>query len=474
MRTRTRLGAALVLGALEASGSSGGQQDAVGPEGSTNSVADEASTDAGRPDGSTSDAADGGSPADAASDDATGDASAEASGDASTEASGDGSTEASGDGSAEASGDASSDRTGFTFQPSNIPLSVIGQYAEAAMDEIVSSSFDLGTTVTNPVSRLNSPIEAVAQTDPGTGLSSTVDLVVVKSLAIQGATLTVTGSVPLVIVSLSSVTFSMGGALVGNTSTSNRLGPGGGAGGQTAAAGSGLGGGFPATGLLGGGGGSYCGVGGAGGGGTASSPYGAADIRPLVGGSGGGTAYGSGGGGGGAIQIVAAGSINIASGSFIAVSGAAGELSWGRGCRGGTGDQSGGSGAGSGGSILLEAPSVTVAGALVSNGGGGGGGAAVQDGWYTPPLSFALTPAPGGDVGGAGSAGATVDGVAGQPFVGTCPGTAKSAGGGGGGAGRIRINSSTGTASTSGSVISPAQTTACVTEGLVRALGTGP
>jgi hypothetical protein len=201
----------------------------------------------------------------------------------------------------------------------------------------------------------------------------------------------------------------------------------------------------------GGGGGAYCGAGGVAvaSAGTAVAPggvaYGNATITPLLGGSagGGGGGFPAGGGaGGGAIQIIAGTSITV---------GAVGAITAGGG--GGSGGNSGGGG--SGGAILLEAPTVTIAGTLAANGGGGGPTGANASA-NAQPASGGLD----GDsnvVGGAGSAGATING---SPAV----SADKSQGGGGGGAGRIRINTLSGSA-TLGGTLSPAASTPCVTQG---------
>jgi hypothetical protein len=107
---------------------------------------------------------------------------------------------------------------------------------------------------------------------------------------------------------------------------------------------------------------------------------------------------------------------------------------------------------------LLEAPQVTVNGVLAANGGGAGvfsGGGGAQDGQpnATPALGQTTTSA-------VGSAGTQVNGADGTSTSNN--GTS----GGGGGAGRIRINTTSGAATIgSGATISPALTTACVTQG---------
>jgi hypothetical protein len=95
--------------------------------------------------------------------------------------------------------------------------------------------------------------------------------------------------------------------------------------------------------------------------------YGNAELVPLRIGSGGGAPWvvagtTSGGWGGGALQFVAGESIVIGPEREISVEGG-----W-----GGSEDPNG-PGGGSGGSLLLEAPSITVEGSLLAHGGAGGG-----------------------------------------------------------------------------------------------------
>ncbi len=251
-------------------------------------------------------------------------------------------------------------------------------------------------------------------------------------------------------------------------------GPGGSAGGMSAA-GEGLGAGSPGSflrGESGGGGGGFAGVGGAGGdvapgnagfavGGAGGLVYGAAALVPLVGGSGGGAGAaegdggtgGIGGGGGGAVQIVAGESIAIA--GVVNAGGCGGGGGKGPSCTNNCGGGAGGGG-GSGGAILLESRAVDVSGVLAANGGGGGGGAWDHAAVGMPGLNGGngSVPAQGGagssDRGRSGGAG----GAAGSPNG--VPGVAwDHPGGGGGGCGRIRINSLSGTASLTGT-LSPA------------------
>jgi hypothetical protein len=346
------------------------------------------------------------------------------------------------------------------FQPSNINISEIQAAAAAAQDEDVTGACVVHTDSAGPMTDcFTSPIRTVKQPD-----GSKVNLVVVKSLTLEkkGA-MSVTGSLPFVVVSLADVTLD---GTIDAHSASLEQGAGGAAGAQTTAKGSGAGGGAAgsASKAIAGSGGSYCGAGGAGGGQSAGgSSVGSIDIRPLVGGSAGGGGQEGSGSGGGGVQVVAAGALTIKSGSFITVGGAAGPFA------GLATDQNAGGG-GSGGSILLEATTIDVAGILAANGGGGGGafaGAPASD--ATPNA----TPAPGGKAGddgaagGAGGAGSTPKGTAGKA------GKDLNSGGGGGGAGRIRMNSVSGSASVTGTV-SPADSTLCAIVAKVRTFSDGP
>ena len=171
------------------------------------------------------------------------------------------------------------------------------------------------------------------------------------------------------------------------------------------------------------------------------------EIIPLLGGSSGGSASYSNlpsGPGGGAVQIVAGTAIVIKLGGVITMAGAGG--------------YSGATGAGSGGSILLEAPKVTVDGVVAANGGGGGGssgsGAVAIGDWGGITSTPARGGGPPGEKAGNGSGGVTIDGADGEPSM---YGT-----GGGGGAGRIRINTACGAVTVGASaVMSPGQSTAC-------------
>lgn len=153
------------------------------------------------------------------------------------------------------------------------------------------------------------------------------------------------------------------------------------------------------------------------------------DLIPLVGGSGGGAGGDAtvnvqqgwaGGGGGGAIEIASRVSITV-TGTLAARGGA------------GYGENSvdGGGGGGAGGSLLLEAPTLSLSGMLVVDGGAGGSS--------------------GAGAGGAGASGASAAGT-GKSFAANGQGGS----GGGGGGGRVRLNA---THSSCPATVSP--TSAC-------------
>jgi hypothetical protein len=350
----------------------------------------------------------------------------------------------------------------FTFSPSNVSAASIAAQQGSAADENLSSACEIRTDATAPEDDcFTSPIVAATQED-----GSTVNLVVMQSLQVQSTgAITVSGGVPVVLVSLSNIAFLGGSIQAGSRSLD--LGPGGAAGAGSNAMGGGAGGGVAAssTAAVGASGGSYCGVGGVGGGATASGAvYGSASIRPLVGGSSGGGGAVGGGAGGGGVQLTAALTLTLNTGSYISVGGQGGPFG------GIAADQNAGAG-GSGGSILLEAPTVTVAGTLAANGGGGGGDYSTNGGADATPNA---TPAAGGAAGnseGAGGAGGAAALTAGAPGM---TGMGLNAGAGGGGVGRILINSTTGGATLTSATMSPDLTTSCATQGTLRTLAEGP
>jgi hypothetical protein len=220
-------------------------------------------------------------------------------------------------------------------------------------------------------------------------------------------------------------------------------GPGGGGGGGKS--------GTDSAGGGGGGNGVPGGAGGIGGGaGAAAAGPGTADrtLRPLYGGSGGGggaAAGDPGGGGGGAVQLSAAVRVQVTvSGSIRALGGGGG-----RGTAPTLSDFGAGAGGGSGGSVLLEAPDVTVTGSIAMGGGGGGGGGGTPDlvnlyaGAPGSPGLPSGAAAPGGGPGvpseGTGGAGGSIGAVAENGTEGAYNG-----GGGGGAAGRALFASKAG------------------------------
>jgi len=293
-----------------------------------------------------------------------------------------------------------------------------------------------------------------------------------KSLEIVGP-LVVQGSNALALVAIDGITVDAPLDLRGDCTASNP-GPGGFAGGAPQTDGNGPGG-NKGSGVLdessGGGGGANGGDGGDGGDGTTgSNPNGgnggSALDDPMItvlrgggGGGGGGTAAGGrGGGGGGAIQLATNGPILFAVVGGINAGGCGGK----RGA-----DKTPGGGGGAGGTILVEAPTISLEdmAVLAVNGGGGGGADNPSEGSTDGENGRSdLQLAGGGDhgnkggSGGSGAAGATLDGSSGN--------NAQNGGGGGAGVGRIRLNTRSGSATVGqGVVVSPPLTEAPSTQG---------
>jgi hypothetical protein len=273
-----------------------------------------------------------------------------------------------------------------------------------------------------------------------------------------GMEMFVVGSRPFVLLAL-------GDVLIEGHVFVNGVGYSPGPGGFGAGQGPGDGTSIPTNTVGGGGGASFCSGGGRGGlgqtmvGGLAGPLYGNASISPLLGGSSGGSTEDSAGGvGGGAIQISAGASITIAAGAFVHAGGSEGQ----------PGCLNGGGGGGSGGAILLEAPSVSIAGSLAANGGAGEPGSCSGNPVGNPSSSSSpddkpmVDPIGQGGSGAAGSATAT-DGKTPIRFDQVGPG------GGGGGAGWIRINTTAGKAEIKpGAIVSPSLDSSCATFGKVH------
>jgi hypothetical protein len=346
------------------------------------------------------------------------------------------------------------DSSGSKFVPSNIPpatpLTAVGDW--------VFDATTCGTPdPTGPEPEIDGSLGA-QNCAPGAATSMTtaqvgggeIAIFIVNRLTIaDGTRVRLVGHTPIAIVALGEVEIA-GEILANGIGTAAFAGGGGGN-----SAGPGGGGNSTATASAGGAG--YCGRGGLGGGtpgGASGASYGNPTITPLVGGSSGGggdTLHGEGGGGGSALQIVSLKSIHIAATGIIQA--------------GGQGGIYYGSGGGSGGSILLEAPSITVDGTLASNG-GAGAGTGLDDGQNGQPSASTAFSDLGhleGNPGGNGAANVNVDG---KP----APVPASGVGGGGGGAvGRIRLNTASGAATIGATgVISPGLATACATQGTLH------
>jgi hypothetical protein len=348
--------------------------------------------------------------------------------------------------------DASAPKKSIGFTPSNLT----GVSANQTGDNQIATgcTFDTELGDVDCLDNTEYRFQVVTQNDPD---KTEVGVFVVGSLTIgQDAVVSVVGTRPIAIVAAGDILIKGTLQAAANTifqSDANGGGFSSPPGNSADHTGKGPGGGGTQTGTSGGGGGAYCGRGG---GSTGGLAYGQPQISPLLGGSSGALGFGKGGAGGGAIQLVSGTSITLTSLAKIHVGGGGGE--W------------GGGGGGSGGAILLEAPTITMAGTLAANGGGGGANAVNgANGSNATPNN---TPAPGGTTslsplvnsGGPGSAGTVIDGSTGLYTTDVGGGLGNYGGGGGGGAGRIRINTSSGQATITG-VLSPAASTPCVSQG---------
>ena len=158
--------------------------------------------------------------------------------------------------------------------------------------------------------------------------------------------------------------------------------------------------------------------------------------------------------GGGALQISAAGELQVV--GVVAAPGkpgAGGELVglWGGGANGG----------GSGGGVLLEALRLTVtSGAITANGGGGGEGAGALSGNPAPPTTTTSALPSAGGRGNSPAGGEGGDGGAGTvlPTQGDKGSFGASGGAGGGAVGRIRVNTVSGCSVGPTAVFSPPPT----------------
>lgn len=278
---------------------------------------------------------------------------------------------------------------------------------------------------TLPTSELT--IAAAASIDTGTSTmcaalragSSNVCVIAANALTIS-APVTVTGTRPLVLLSLSALTISE------TLNVASHRGSPGGAGGDASPCNAGV----DPTGSGGGQAGSFGSMGGNGGNSDGATDRGTrggvTTPTTLRGGCPGADGAGSPttqGHGGGAVLLIAE---TITVSGAINVSGSPGA--------GAPAGRHGGGGAGSGGMVVFDAPTITVSGPVYANGGGGGGGSsggsAGSTGLEPPVAGGAIGGSRGGDggAGGTGSLGAAA-GDAGAS------GTESNDGGGGGGGG---------------------------------------
>ncbi|HVK78879.1 MAG TPA: choice-of-anchor D domain-containing protein [Kofleriaceae bacterium] len=281
------------------------------------------------------------------------------------------------------------------------------------------------------------------------------------------ATLKVTGTMPLVLISDRDVTVTgvIDVSADGATDGPGALPLGGSCDGQSP--------GSTTSVSAGGGGGGRYGSGGSGGsssqsmGGVGGQPIGGifpdVDMIPLQGGCRGGSTgetnagfgyVSSGGGGGGALQIVSRTRISLTGSAIIDASGGGG--------RSGAPPSGtiGGGGGGSGGGILLEAPQVIVNGANVVISTKGGGGAALGRGMSANHGSDGSTDAAaaaGGTNGtfAGGAGGATAVSASGDPGS---PNTSGDACGGGGAVGVVRFLTASGSINPTGAIRSYSST----------------
>jgi hypothetical protein len=358
------------------------------------------------------------------------------------------------------------------FTPSNVDLSGLDLSKAGNLDLsggfcLIESERPEGAQINcaNASKDVNYVVKTMAMQD-----GNQIAVFVARTIRVEAGTVLRldNGHIPFALVALDTITLEgsisvlpgLGGGAYNAAPDMPGAGPGGGGGGS-------------GTSKLGGGGASFCGLGGQGGveQGTGATPYaqapayGSAELIPLVGGSAGGKGVGgfgvgatSASHGGGAVQLVAGTSIQIAAGAFVSAPGSGG-------MQGGLAADQEAAGAGSGGAILIEAPIVTVAGVLATNGGGGGGGAggAANGGQSGEPGHDSdANPASGGSGGGAGGAG---DQAGGGSAMASASFTAP---GGGGGAGRIRINTTTGSANLTSATVTPSTMSGCFTQGMLK------
>ena len=344
------------------------------------------------------------------------------------------------------------------FTPSNIDLSGID--LSNVGDFVVDASSCSFETRSKEVSCGESDKIAFGLVEQSGG--GKVAVYVARSFRVEtNASLVTRGTFPLVIVALDTMEV-LGGVDVGAKESGDSAGGFKYQGPPTSRKGGGPGGGNVGTSTNAGAGGSYCGLGGEGpintAGGTPATggtAYGTPENIPLIGGSaGGGAGLPFSGTGGGAVQLVAGKKFTLAANGYVHAGGGGGSFA-------GAVKSQPGAGGGSGGAILIEAPEVSLLGALIANGGAGGAKDNGQDS-KTDGTVATSPPQTNGSIGGPGSAGESINGGNGT-WVADDPG-----GGGGGAAGRIRVNSTTGNNALSARLLSPSANTPCTTEGTLR------
>ena len=280
---------------------------------------------------------------------------------------------------------------------------------------------------TNDIIATGGSIINDACTEKITATGGTDSLCVIEGVNVTLDNVHVTGSRPLVVFALQSITIhnDVTAGWDGGVVTLLQSGPAS----DRACSGT------PGTGPGGGAGGTFGSQGADGGGGGAGTAGALAPVTQIDGGCNGNRGGGARGGlGGGAIYLLTPGAITIS-----------GELSsFGEGGVGGQkGATLGGGGGGTGGFIGLEGHTITVTGTVAAGGGAGGGGGgagagngAGRDG--TDGRNGAASGGPGGPGTAVGGAGGTAD-VQGAPTAGapsaTASGPNATSGGGGGGGG---------------------------------------
>lgn len=351
-----------------------------------------------------------------------------------------------GSGSGSGNGDAGTDSSGvacMNFTPQANPAHLSPCAVPPGPAYTLSNAAVYDTTTGTMVS--------LSPTPPSTVING-MRVISVDSFTMN-ATMRVGGTMPLVILSWSTITINdtldlsserTGGFQVigaGARETNATVGA------DNQDCGGGGGGGFGTVGGDGGTGKSGSNAGGMGGG-AAATPTVVVGGRAGAYGGDSGFSRGAGGAGGGAVQLTARQAIIVNSAGRIHAGGAGGE--------GGNGD-GGGGGGGAGGYIGLDAPTVTLnsAAILAANGGGGGTGCDGGNGPEGENGQLGTSTAAGGAANTCATARAGGSGGANTTAAGFGASSSQSGGGGGGGVGFILVWAQT---LTNMAVVSPAVT----------------